>query len=355
MKKIAVLFLSLCMIFGLCGCASNTSSSTSSADLSSVASSLSTTSSKAASVAASIVESASSENTSGKTYTIGMDVSRLTNEAFVQFAAKFQAFCDEKGWKFISSENEENSATMVSNLENMKTAGCNAIFSQNIDPKASADIYQQIVDAGIVLVAYDTPSDIATYNFSCDNAELGKAVGKMAGDWANTNMDGKANAIVFQVPSAEFLVTRSKGMQAGFKEESPNSSIVDVVDINMDTVSDMVENTLQAHPDANAFIFPGDTDAYTAYQIINEEITRKGLDASKFAIFGVDASESVLPLIKQGTIFRGSMDLGLKTEVPKEACEAIEYSLTGKGTKYEQNNYYPLNPVTIDNVSKFMN
>ena len=289
-----------------------------------------------------------------KTYKIGMDISRLSIDTFAQFSDVFQSYCDERGWKFVSSENKEDSAIMVSNLENMITAGCDAIFSQNIDPSASRDIYKRIVDAGCVLISYDAPSEIADYNFYCDNYLLGYAVGEMAGKWVNENMDGKANAIVYQVPFAEFLVTRSEGMQAGFLDTCENGKLLDVVDINMEIIADKVENTLQSHSEMNVLMFPGDHDGHIAYEILQAEINRKGLNPDNYGIFGIDASDVVVPLIAEDTIYRGSIDMGLKYIIPHAACEAIEYSLTGKGPAYEKENFYSTNPVTLENAAEIM-
>lgn len=290
-----------------------------------------------------------------KQYTIGMDVARLSLDTFAQFAKVFKDYADSKGWKTVFSENLEDSAKMVSNLENMMAAGVDAIFSHNIDPKASAGIYKQIVDKGIVLVSYDGTSDLATFNFSVDNTKLGNAVGQMAGKWAKANLS-EPKVVFFRVAFLDFLITRYNGTVEGWKAACPDCKIVDTVDINMEIVADRFENTLQAHPDANVFIFPGDGDGFVCYQILQQEVARKKLDPKNFGIFANDGSASVIPLIAQGTMYRGTIDLGLRTEVPTAALDAIAYVLTkgAMGKQYPKYNNFPSNVITVENAASFL-
>jgi ABC-type sugar transport system substrate-binding protein len=298
--------------------------------------------------------SGEAEPPAAKSYKIGMEVSHLDIATFARFEVVFKEFCDAKGWELISSQNNEDSATMVSNLENMSTAGCDAIFSHNSDPSATVDIYQRIVDAGIVLVSYDAPSDVSNFDFYGDNQEIGYAVGKMAGEWVNNNSGGAASAIVFQAPFAEFMVKRSTGEQAGFTQTAPTAKIADVIDINSDNAADMVENAMQAYPDATVFIFPSDVDSFIAAQVITPILEQKGADVSKYAIFAPDCLTEVVELIAQDTICRGTIDTGLYYDLPHSACEAIAYALTGEGTPYEKTNPFVLQPITIANASEYL-
>jgi ribose transport system substrate-binding protein len=289
-----------------------------------------------------------------ETYTIGFDVTNLTNETFVQMSQVFQSFCDERGWKLITASNNEDSATQVSNLEGMITAGCNAVFSQNSNPTATESVYQQIKDAGIVLVAYDAASDAADYCWYCDNYELGYAVGQMAGKWVTDNLDGKANAVFFEVPQLDFLVARSQGNIDGFKDAAPEAVVLATAPASASDSDVVMENLLQAYPDLNVVICLSDEDAYLAYQILNSEISRKGLDPSNYGMFANDGSDTVLPLIAGDTIYRGTISMGLQDIVPTAVCEAIEYALTGRGTEYPRDNFYATQAITIDNVAQYL-
>lgn len=293
--------------------------------------------------------------TPAKSFKIGMDVTRLDTDTFAQFAKVFQDYTAANGWTLMSSENQEDSAKMVSNLENMMSAGADAIFSQNIDPAASEDIYKQIVAKGIVLVSYDGESDVANFNWTVDNEKLGETVGQMAGKWAAANFD-KPKVIIMRVPFLDFLVTRYEGTVKGVQEACPNCELVATVDVNAQNVADNFESALIAHPDANVFIFPADADAYNGYQILKQVVDSKGLDPKDYGIFATDGSSTVIPLIAEGTMYRGTVDLGLKTEVPTAAMDAIAYVLTNgaMGKQYPKDNYYPCNPITIDNAASYL-
>ena len=65
------------------------------------------------------------------------------------------------------------------------------------------------------------------------------------------------------------------------------------------------ENILTAHPEVVAILGINDSGALGAY----ETCVAQGVDTDKFYIGGNDGTQQALELIKEGTIYRGSVDL----------------------------------------------
>ena len=340
-KMVGLLLAGIMTVFLLAGCGSEGNSGT--------------TDTKADTKAAESQKTdAGTEEAEKKSFKIGVDVANLTNDTFVQFVNVFQKYCDERGWSLITASCDNDPAKQRENLENMITAGCDAIFSENFDITSTPDIYQEIKDRGIVLVAYEYESDIADYCWYCDNYTLGYAVGQMAGEWVNENLDGEANVVFLQNDAMDFLKERGRGNVDGFTEICPSANILTKQHCVASEAADVMESVLQGYPDLNIVIALTDTAGFNAYQILSAEIERNGYDESRYGMFANDGSDAVLPLIAGDTCYRGSIDLGLKEEVPMAVMEAIEDALTGDGTKYPHDNYFPVNAVTMENVADYM-
>lgn len=92
----------------------------------------------------------------------------------------------------------------------------------------------------------------------------------------------------------------------GIAEYCPNAECVMTVDgYTTDMGMTAAENILTAHPEVVAILGINDSGALGAY----ETCVAQGVDTDKFYIGGNDGTQQALELIKEGTIYRGSVDL----------------------------------------------
>ena len=107
------------------------------------------------------------------------------------------------------------------------------------------------------------------------------------------------------------------------------------------------EDILTAHPDIVAIMGINDSGCLGAY----ETVVAQGIDQSKFFIGGNDGTEQALRLIKEGTCYRGSVDLN-----PVETGRLmIDYAIAAcNGQEIPHEYMVPVAAVNIDNVDQYL-
>ena len=150
-----------------------------------------------------------------------------------------------------------NAAEQVQLMEDVIARNVDAIAVSCNDPVACIDPINKAVDAGIPVMTWDSDSPRSrrfTY-LGVDNYQAGQA----AADLLVRAMDQQGTvAILTGVPGAHNLEERVRGFQDGI-EPYPDIRIVDTAvsndDINLGV--QVVEETMQAHPDLEGWFFVG--------------------------------------------------------------------------------------------------
>jgi fructose transport system substrate-binding protein len=116
--------------------------------------------------------------------------------------------------------------TQVSAIESLISAGAKGILITPSDTKAVVPAVKKARDAGLLVIALDTPLDpieAADATFATDNFEAGKLIGEWAaktlGDKARSAHIAMLDALEFQ-PTVD--VARDVGFQTGFGLKVPN-------------------------------------------------------------------------------------------------------------------------------------
>lgn len=173
--------------------------------------------------------------------------------------------------------------TQVQAIETCIASGAKGILITASDTKAIVPVVQQARDAGLLVIALDTPLepiDAADATFATDNFKAGELIGQWA---AATLGDEAANAkiaLLDLTPSAPSVdVLRDQGFLKGFgvdiKDENrigdeDDARIVghDVTNGNEEGGRTAMENLLQKDPDINVVYTINEPSAAGAYETL---------------------------------------------------------------------------------------
>ena len=214
----------------------------------------------------------------------------------------------------------------ISALENFTAAGAKAIVVCVLDPKVLGSALQEAAGKGVYIVQVaGRESAVNGIGISIDDADLGRAAGEYAAKLINEEMGGKANIAILDYPDLPNCVIRANNIEAALKEKVPNATIVGrYLGAWQENGLKSMENALQAHPEINVVVSINDAGAYGAMQAL--EAAKK--DPAKTIIVGIDAEKKAHELIKQGGMYRGTVDTQ-PTETGWLAAEAVIKLLAG--------------------------
>lgn len=247
-----------------------------------------------------------------------------TNPFFVKMKEGAEAKAKELGINLQSYAGrvDGDHDSQVQAIESCIAAGAKGILIAASDTKAIASSTQKARDAGLIVIALDTPLEpltAADATFATDNFEAGVLIGQ----WAKAKMGTEAeNAkIAFldltpQQPSVAVL--RDQGFMQGFGIDVKNKDVVgdeddkrivghDVTNGNEEGGRQAMENLLQKDPTINLVYTINEPAAAGAYEAL------KGLGlADKVTIVSVDGGCPGVANVKDGVIGATSMQYPLK-------------------------------------------
>ena len=184
-------------------------------------------------------------------------------------------------------------------------------------------------------------------NINLNDFDYGYTGGLLAGEWIVNELGGSAKVAILGHPEIEALIRRTDGIQAGILEVAPGAEIVALQSAHTpERGMSATETILQAHPDVKVIAGYNDAGALGAM----EAVRAMGLATDDFGVFGLDATAEAINAIKNGTIFRGTVDIdpyGTGVLVIDTAVEVIE-----NGPKTEMV-MIPMKPVSRENIDQY--
>ena len=262
-----------------------------------------------------------------KEYTIAFSLKTVTNDAFQQAIAEaVENAATEAGCKFqlVTAGTETGVAIQVNQLEDLITAGVDALVVNPMDANAVIPALQKAHDKGIPVVLVDSTiegnEDLGTDNYAA--AEIGAQVLSEA-------LGGTGKVILVRGANGNSVGNaRADGYKAGLAEgvelvgEQPG-------DWSNDVAKQVTENMLQANPDVTGIMSCSDVMVDGILQAIDDA----GLEGIKIMSFDGDSIE----LIKEGLV------LGTMAQFPKEmgklAVETLVQVLNGEKTEADFEKY----------------
>lgn len=271
---------------------------------------------------------------------IGLITKTNTNPFFVKMREGAKAKAEEMGVElrtFAGKYDGDNEA-QIEAIESLVAAGAKGILITPSDPVGLADTVRRAREAGVLVIALDTPFDppeSADATFATDNFRAGELIGQ----WAAAKMGDTSTARIATLDLSEAQITvdvlRNQGFLKGFG--------VDVKDINRMYDEDdprivggdstqgseeggrtAIENLMQKDPGINVIHTINEPAAAGAY----EGLKAFGM-AGKVLIVSVDGGCPGVQNVKEGIIGATSMQFPLR--MASLGVEAVvEFARSGK-------------------------
>jgi fructose transport system substrate-binding protein len=260
---------------------------------------------------------------------VGLITKTETNPFFVKMKEGADEAAKAKGAKLMSAAGkfDGDNAGQVTAIENMVTAGAKAILITPSDTKAIVPAIKKARDAGVLVIALDTPTDPQSATdalFATDNFKAGVLIGQ----YAKAAMAGKPAKIATLdlAPGITVGQLRHDGFLKGFGIKEGDKSIVCSQDTQGDQAKGQtaMENCLQKAPDINVVYTINEPAAAGAYQALKSQGKEKGV-----LIVSVDGGCTGVKNVKAGIIGATSQQYPLK--MAALGVEAgVNYAKTGK-------------------------
>ena len=271
---------------------------------------------------------------------VGLITKTNTNPFFVKMREGAQARAEAMGVElrsFAGKYDGDNEA-QIEAIESLVAAGAKGILITPSDPVGLADTVRRAREAGVLVIALDTPFDppeSADATFATDNFRAGELIGQ----WAAAKMGDISKAKIATLDLSEAQITvdvlRNQGFLRGFG--------VDVKDINRMYDEDdprivggdstqgseeggrtAIENLMQKDPGINVIHTINEPAAAGAY----EGLKSFGM-AGKVLIVSVDGGCPGVQNVKEGIIGATSMQFPLR--MASLGVEAVaEFAKSGK-------------------------
>ena len=289
---------------------------------------------------------------------IGFNTNGLTNETMSFMVDVMRDYCNQNNIKFLTAEDNNDTAVTINNLENFVSAGVNGIIVRINDPVGMTPTIQELVDKGITVVSYDEYVEAANYSFLCSFYDLGYAIGSMAGKWAEEHVKGDTVEMgLMSVEIVEAAVNRSDGIEDGFKDFCPRADVFRSP-FNGDQV-DCWNNMLSAKPGMKICCSLADAMVTGVAEAWYADLVGAGKDISEYGVFATDATDIAINLVKKAKdgegIYRGTIDLGLKDRVPLGMIQCCHAGILGQDPPagFGTTNYYEFKYVTEENIDEY--
>lgn len=310
----------------------------------------STESTAAATEQATEEETASEEAAAGEALKMGFCPMDLSNPFFAEMAVGAQSYADENNIELTVVDGKSDAQQQVTAVENFISQGVNAIAMVPVDAESLTGIINEAVADGIPVVTHTTLIDGATAYMGIKEHDMGYTIGKVAGQWiAENHPDEEIEYAILNQPTLPQIIEREEGIQDGIAEFAPNAKLATTVAAWLpDMGMDAAENIMQANPDVKVIVGINDSGALGAY----ETITAMGIaDDGDFFIGGVDGSETALEKIKEGGIYRGTVNIK-PYETGRQLLTFCQDALEGEEVPAET--WVEVSAVTIDNVDDIL-
>ncbi|WP_193367807.1 sugar ABC transporter substrate-binding protein [Pelagibius marinus] len=271
---------------------------------------------------------------------VGLITKTNTNPFFVKMREGAQAKAEELGVElrtFAGKYDGDNEA-QIEAIESLVAAGAKGILITPSDPAGLTDTVARAREAGLLVIALDTPFDppeTADATFATDNFKAGELIGR----WAAAKMGDTAKAKIATLDLSEAQITvdvlRNQGFLKGFgvdvkninkmyDEDDPRIVGGDVTLGSEEGGRTAIENLLQKDPGINVIHTINEPAAAGAY----EGLKSFGL-TEQVLIVSVDGGCPGVQNVKEGVIGATSMQFPLR--MASLGVEAVvEYAKTGK-------------------------
>src|SRR5687768_2801709 len=248
--------------------------------------------------------------------TVGLITKTESNPFFVKMKEGAQAAAKKDNVKLLtaSGKSDTDNASQVTALENMTTQGAKAILLVPADSKAVVPAIKKARDAGVTVIALDTPTepqDAADALFATDNLKAGELIGQYAKAKVEEMGIEPKIAMLDLAPGISVGQLRHDGFLKGFGIEEGDPAIVGAAPTLGDTAKGQaaMETLLQKDPDINVIYSINEPSGFGGANALKAA----GKDPKDFILVSVDGGcDAIKRGIKTGVIDATSQQYPLK-------------------------------------------
>lgn len=301
----------------------------------------------------SLTKESKAVETDAETPVLGVTFRDTTNQTYKKEIDAMKEKCEEYGIEMVVQDAHEDLATQISQIENFMAMDVDYIFVNVFDAEGIKDTINKAIEKGFFVIIYDATFENASLTFGyIDNYEYGYKVGEMAANFINSNEELKnAETVEWGLQTytvVSDIIARGEGVKAAMEELAPNAKLV----IEQDVLSTeegvtATENYIQAHPDIKIVCGISDPFVYGAYQAFRAA----GYTGEEYGVFGCDGSEQALELIKEDSIYRGTVALPLE-EGSRDLIDTIWAHWNGE--EIDDKVPFEMTQVTAENMEAFL-
>lgn len=263
------------------------------------------------------------ETAKNEEVTIGLAISTLNNPFFVDLEAGAKAKATELGVKLVTLDSQDDSATEMSNVEDLINQGVDVIMINPTDSDAVKSAVEAANKANIPVITLDRGANggEVVSHIASDNV----AGGKLAGEYIVELLGGKGKVVELEgIPGASAARDRGQGFNEAIG--GTDLEVVAKQTANFDRAEGLtvMENILQAQPEIDAVFAHNDEMALGALEAIKasgRDIIVVGFDATDDAKAAVENGE-MAATVEQLPKEIGS--LGIETAVKILNNEQVE-------------------------------
>lgn len=268
---------------------------------------------------------------------IGLITKTDTNPYFVKMKEGATAEAAKLGAKLLTGAGKADgdNAGQVTAIENMVAAGAKTILITPSDSKAIIPAIKKARDAGVMVIALDSPTEPASAVdglFATNNYKAGVLIG----EYARKAMNGKKAVIATLdlFPGQPVGIARHNGFLQGFGTKGINAKTAAQINTGVvcaqDSFGDQakgqtaMENCLQKNPDINLVYTINEPAAAGAYQALKAAGKEKNV-----LIVSVDGGCAGVRNVAAGVIGATSQQYPLKM-ASMGVDAGVNYAKTGK-------------------------
>ncbi len=260
--------------------------------------------------------SSSSSGGGGDKVTVGLITKTETNPFFVKMKEGAQAQAKKDNVKLLtaSGKQDTDNASQVTAMENMTTQGAKVILDVPADSKAIVPAIKKARDAGVIVIALDTPTepqDAANALFATDNLKAGELIGQYAKAAAKKMGITPKIAMLDLAPGISVGQLRHDGFLKGFGIKEGDPQIVGAAPTLGDQAKGQaaMETLLQKDKDINIIYSINEPSGFGGATALKAA----GKDPKDFILVSVDGGcNAIKNGIKPGIIDATSQQYPLK-------------------------------------------
>jgi len=248
--------------------------------------------------------------------TIGLITKTEANPFFVKMKEGAQAAAKEHNVKLLtaSGKSDTDNQSQVTAIENMTTQGAKVILDVPADSKAIVPAIKKARDAGVLVIALDTPTepqDAVDALFATDNLKAGELIGQYAKAKAEKMGITPKIAMLDLAPGISVGQLRHDGFLKGFGIKEGDPQIIGAAPTQGDTAKGQaaMETLLQKDPDINVIYSINEPSGFGGANALKAA----GKDPKDFILVSVDGGcDAIKRGIKPGVIDATSQQYPLK-------------------------------------------